>query len=150
MMMLEVGSPPPKVRVFIADDLDVIIPTLATILNLAGYDACAIYGGDAAARLLNLLHPEVLVVDVTTPGSTGIPVRPSIAAMEISRCKVLLFSSPTDLYSLLQNDQEIGPSLEILTWPIQPEDLFAKLRHSLCSAHPPLLVPIELGEANLH
>lgn len=148
MALLELEIPPPKVRVFVADDIHVIMRTLAAVLNLAGYDACAIYGGDAALRLLNLLKPELIVVDVTEPSSSGMQLMPSSVALQVLRCKVLLFTGPSDLYRVLQG--EVSPAVELLTRPIQADDLLSKLQQSLCSEQPPVLVPLDLEGGALH
>ncbi len=149
MVPLQKGVPTPKVRVLVADDADIIVKTLAVILDLAGYDACALYSGEAALRLLNLLKPDLVVTDVTSAGLTGLDY-PANTPSTLPRCKILMFTGHIDMYSFLGGEETANPPFELLTRPIRPEDLLGKLRKNLCSEYPPLLVPIDLSDANVH
>ena len=143
------GAPPPKVRVLVADDEEVIATTLAAILELAGYEVCAVYGGDAALRLLEMFQPDLVITDVTMPGVTGVEVA-FAARATLPRCKILLFSGHASLHDLLRTSQGEGLQFELVTKPIRPGDLLAKLRETLLSDSPALLVPIEVDEDNIH
>ncbi len=137
--------PTPKVRVLIADDEEIIANTLATILDLAGYDACAVYDGDAALRLLDVFHPDLVITDVSMPGPSGMEV--ALAVLRNSpRCKVLLFTGHADLYQLLRTDDLHDLRFEVVVKPIRPGDLLAKLRNTLRGDHPALLVPLEFDD----
>ncbi len=148
MVPLQTGVPTPKVRVLVADDADIIVRTLAVILDLAGYDACALYSGEAALRLLNLLKPDLVVTDVTSAGLTGYKCT-GVTPFALPRCKILMFTGHIDLYSFFGGEEADTPPFELLTRPILPEDLLSKLKN-LCSECPPLLVPIDLTDANVH
>ena len=143
------GAPPPKVRVLVADDEEVIASTLAAILELAGYEVCAVYGGEAALRLLDLFKPDLVITDIMMPGVTGVEVA-FAARAALPRCKILLFSGHAGLHDLLRTNQAEGLSFELITKPIQPDELLAKLRGTLRSDSPALLVPIDIDEENIH
>ena len=143
------GVPVPKVRVLVADDEEVIATTLATILDLAGYDVCAVYSGEAALKLLDLFKPDLVITDITMPGVTGIEVA-FAARLTLPRCKVLLFTGHAGLYTLLSPHNTGVLPFDLITKPIRPAELLEKLRKTLCSDQPTLLVPIELDEANIH
>ncbi len=149
MALQQSGAPPPKVRVLVADDEEVIASTLAAILELAGYEVCAVYGGEAALRLLDIFKPDLVITDITMPGVTGIEVAFSARAA-LPRCKILLFTGHSSLHDLLRTKESEGLSFELVTKPIRPEDLLSKLRGTLRSATPALLVPIEIDEENIH
>ena len=137
--------PTPKMRVLIADDEEGIAKTLATILDLAGYEACAVYDGDAALRVLDVFRPDLVITDVSMPGPGGVEI--AVAAMRSSpRCKVLLFTGHADLHQLLRTDEVEGLRFELMVKPIRPGDLLAKLRDTLRGDHPSLLVPIEVDD----
>ncbi len=140
---------PPKIRVLVADDEEVIASTLAAILELAGYEVCAVYGGEAALRLLDLFKPDLVITDITMPGITGVEVA-FAARAALPRCKILLFSGHASLHDLLRTNQSEGLSFELVTKPIRPDDLLSKLKETLRSASPALLVPIEIDEENIH
>jgi CheY-like chemotaxis protein len=149
MEPLPEGAPPPKVRVLVADDEELIVQTLAAILNLAGYEVCAVYGGEAAIRLLDLFKPDLIITDVTMPGVTGIEVA-FAAHAQLPRCKILLFTAHAGLHSLLQPGPTEGLSFDIITKPIRPEDLLVKLRETIRGEHPALVIPIELDQENIN
>ncbi len=143
------GAPPPKVRVLVADDEEMIASTLATILELAGYEVCAVYGGEAALRLLDLFKPDLVITDIMMPGVTGVEVA-FAARAALPRCKVLMFSSHAGLHDLLRANQQEGLAFDLITKPIRPEDLLALLKETLRSESPALLVPIEVDEEHIH
>ncbi|HLI77449.1 MAG TPA: response regulator [Acidobacteriaceae bacterium] len=139
----------PKIRVLVADDEEVIAETLATILGLAGYDVCAVYGGEAALKLLDLFKPDLVITDVSMPGVTGMEVA-SAAHMALPRCKILLFTGHASLHNLLRTSSTEGVSFDLITKPIRPADLLKLLKLTLRSNHPALLVPIDTDEENIH
>jgi CheY-like chemotaxis protein len=145
----EEGAPSPKIRVLVADNEELIVQTLAAILNLAGYEVCAVYGGEAAIRLLDLFKPDLVITDVTMPGVTGLEVA-FAAQAHLPRCKILLFTAHAGLHTLLQPGPLGGLPYELITKPIRAEDLLAKLKETIRGEHPALVVPIELDEENIH
>ena len=145
----EKAAPPPKVRVLVADDEEVIASTLATILELAGYEVCAVYGGEAALRLLDLFKPDLVITDIMMPGVSGIEVA-FAARAALPRCRVLLFSSHAGLHDLLRTNEQEGLAFDLVTKPIRPGDLLDKLKGTLRSDAPALLVPIDIDEDNIH
>ncbi len=149
MKLLPAGVPKPKIRVLVGDDAEVIVQTLAVILDLAGYDACALYDGQAALRLLNLFKPNLVITDVTASSVTGIECS-STAHLILPRCKILLSTGYADLHDFLRDRDAVNPSFELLTRPILAKELLAKLKNQLCSEFPPLLVPIETSDAKVH
>ncbi len=143
------GPGPPKVRVLVADDEEVIADTLATILELAGYEICAVYNGEAAIALLDLFQPDLLITDVTMPGITGIEVAYAARA-SLPRCKILLFTGHAGLHELLRVAGAADLPFDVVTKPILPRELLARLRTTLCSDQPTLLIPIELDDPQVH
>lgn len=142
------GPPHPKIRVLVADDEEVIAKTLASILDLAGYEVCAVYDGEAAVRLLNIFQPDLIITDVAMPGRTGVEVAYATQTT-LPRCKILLFTAQTGLHQILGTPTG-GLQFDIITKPIQPAALLTLLRKLLRADKPALLVPIEMDEANIH
>lgn len=121
------NDPSVKVNVLVADDEHIIADTLAAILHLSGYEVRAVYNGKAAIEALSSFKPEILVSDVMMPGMTGIEVAIEILA-QCPNCKVLLFSGQNATADLLQKAEAQGYCFEVLSKPVHPTDLLAKLR----------------------
>jgi len=116
-----------KRKVLVADDEQVIANTLAIILNQAGFEACAVYSGEAAIEALDSFQPDMLISDVIMTGITGIEA--AIATRQkMPHCKILLFSGQAATADLLEKARLHGHEFEILAKPVHPTDLLAKLR----------------------
>ena len=121
------AATPPKRKVLVADDEQVIANTLAIILNQAGFEACAVYSGEAAIEALDSFQPDMLISDVIMTGITGI--EDAIASRQkMPHCKILLFSGQAATADLLEKARLHGHEFEILAKPVHPTDLLAKLR----------------------
>lgn len=114
-------------RVIVADDEHVIADTLAYILNQAGFEATAVYTGLEAVDLAHRIKPDLLVTDVIMPDMNGIEAAINIRGF-LPSCKVLLFSGQAATAGLLEEARKRGYEFEILSKPVHPQDLVAKLR----------------------
>ena len=115
-----------KTKVLVADDEQVIANTLTIILNRAGFEAFAVYNGEAVVEALNSFKPDVLISDVVMPGLNGIEAAIAVRSRR-PNCKVLLFSGQAATADLLQEARAQGHSFEIIAKPVHPADLLAKL-----------------------
>lgn len=141
-------SATPRVRVLVADDEQILTDTLGTILELAGYELCALYKGEAALDLLDLLQPNLLITDLNMPGAPLFEVAYTGRA-HLPRCKILLFTAHAGLHELLRTARVAALPFDVVSKPVLPHLLLAQLRTTLCSDRPALLIPIELDD-NLH
>jgi len=121
------AATPSKRKVLVADDEQVIANTLAIILNQAGFEARAVYSGEAAIEALDSFQPDMLITDVIMTGITGIDAAIATRA-RLPRCKVLLFSGQAATSGLLDQARRQGHEFEVLAKPVHPTDLLAKLR----------------------
>ena len=116
-----------KLRVLVADDEKVIADTLKLILSGAGYDVAVTYDGIAALEKAERWAPDVFLSDVFMPGLSGID-----AAIEICRrlpnCRVLLVSGQASLQELRREIQSKCHRFEVLSKPVHPTELLARLR----------------------
>lgn len=115
-----------KPTVLVADDEWVIADTLTIILNQSGFQATAVYSGEAAVETAKTLRPDMLVSDVVMPGISGIEAATQIRVL-LPACKILLFSGQAATVSLLEKAQ-CSHRFEILSKPVHPKDLLARLR----------------------
>ncbi|HZY61772.1 MAG TPA: response regulator [Edaphobacter sp.] len=115
-----------KFRVLVADDEHVIADTLVIILNGSGFEASAVYSGEMVIEAAKRLKPHMLISDVVMPDMNGID-----AAIQVRKilpdCKILLFSGQAATANLLSRAQEQGCDFEILTKPVHPQDILARV-----------------------
>ncbi len=116
-----------RTKVLVVDDEQVIANTLTIILNTSGFEARAVYSGEAAVESLGSFQPDVLICDVVMGGMSGIDAAITFRSQRPS-CKILLFSGQAATSDLLQVARTQGHDFEIMTKPIHPLDLLAKLR----------------------
>ena len=125
----DVSAPALKPKVaFVVDDEKAIASTLALILNHAGFDAHAFFGGQEAVDSLDKLQPDLLITDVMMPGMNGIEAA-IITHTKLPKCKILLFSGQAATVDLLAVARSEGHDFEILAKPVHPSDLLEKIRN---------------------
>jgi DNA-binding NtrC family response regulator len=113
--------------VFVVDDEVVIAQTLAMILNHAGFQASAFDHPEKAIAASAELTPALLISDVMMPGMSGIELAIHFRKSH-PECKVLLFSGQAATSNLLEKVRAEGYDFDLLSKPIHPADLLAKLR----------------------
>ena len=113
--------------VFVVDDEPVIAQTLAIILNQAGFEATAFDHPHKAIAARPALHPDLLITDVMMPGMTGVELAIHFRKAQPD-CKVLLFSGQAATADLLEDARRDGYDFDLISKPVHPADLLAKLR----------------------
>jgi DNA-binding response OmpR family regulator len=121
-----------KKRVLVADDEEVIADTLAIILEHAGFAARAVYSGEEAVETARTFKPDMLISDVVMGGITGIDAALQVRA-QLPSCKVLLFSGQAATVDLLGEARRQGHAFELLSKPVHPADLLARVRDNVCA-----------------
>lgn len=116
-----------RARVLVADDERVIADTLAMILNQSGFEAKAVYSGEAALELASEYEPDMLISDVIMGPLNGIDTAVRIREL-LPRIKILLFSGQAATANLLEEARSRGYEFEIMSKPVHPQDLLSKLR----------------------
>ncbi len=125
----EMKGPVPDMKrvVFVVDDEAVIAQTLAVILNQAGFQATAFDRPEKAIAAGAELAPDLLISDVMMPGMTGVELAIHFREAQPD-CKILLFSGQAATADLLREAREQGYDFDLLSKPVHPPDLLAKLR----------------------
>jgi CheY-like chemotaxis protein len=116
-----------KPKVLVADDEPVIADTLAMILNQSGFETRAVYSGEKALEMASSFRPQMLISDVIMGDLNGIDAAIRIREL-LPEIKVLLFSGQAATANLLEKARTRGYEFEILSKPVHPQDLLARLR----------------------
>jgi CheY-like chemotaxis protein len=142
----------PELRLLVADDEKIIADSLATILNLSGWNATAVYDGRQAVEHARTFRPDILISDVHMPELNGIEASILIRQM-LPACKVILVSGHFATAELIEGARLRGNSFEILNKPVAPPVLLARIREladaGYGSAESASLLPTQLKGALL-
>ncbi len=113
-------------RVLVVDDEPCIADTLSGILRHFGYEATAAYNAAGALSACESNTPDLVISDVAMPGMNGIDLAIHIR-QRYPACKILLFSGTATTTDLLERARTQGYDFELLSKPVHPSDLLAKL-----------------------
>jgi DNA-binding response OmpR family regulator len=116
-----------KPVVYVIDDEKVIAETLTMILNKAGFRALAFEDPRDALAAASHTSPDLLISDVVMPHMSGIDLG-IYFRLNHPDCKVLLFSGQAITANLLDLARAQGHDFELLSKPVHPADLLARLR----------------------
>ena len=117
-------------RILIADDEQTIADTLQIILLKKGFDAVAVYDGEAAIAKVRDWKPDLFLSDIVMPDVSGIEAAIQITRM-LPKCKVLLLSGQAIVHDLMHDARQRGHDFRIIMKPIHPDELIASLRSML-------------------
>lgn len=114
-------------RVFVVDDEVIIATTLAMILRQQGFDATSFSEPLKALEAARDEAPDLLISDVVMPQLSGIDL--AIQVQELCpNCRVLLFSGQASTGHLLDEARASGHDFDLLSKPVHPADLLARIR----------------------
>lgn len=112
------------------DDEECIAETLVLILRSVGYEATARNDARSALEECELLTPDLVITDVMMPEVNGIELAIQIEE-RYPACRILLISGLGSSFALLEEASQSGHSFEIMSKPIRPTDLLAKIKAHL-------------------
>src|SRR5579862_4738220 len=115
-----------QARIYVVDDEHIIANTLSAILRGSGYDSIAFYSAESALASCERQRPDFVISDVSMPGMNGVEMAMQLRT-RFPKCGVLLFSGQFGTRELLDKAYEKGFDFELLTKPVHPKDLLAKL-----------------------
>jgi DNA-binding NtrC family response regulator len=114
----------PNARVAVVDDEHIVADTLAEILNNHGFQAKALYSGEAAVEEVKDFRPQVVLSDVRMGGIDGVE-----AAIRIRRlhpdCRIILFTASPVGHSIHAKIDLLG--FEFIERPLHPREVLALL-----------------------
>ncbi|HEY1984616.1 MAG TPA: response regulator [Terracidiphilus sp.] len=106
-------------KVLVVDDEPLMANTLSLILNQKGFEATAVYSGEMALAVVDVLKPDVLIVDVTMEDMNGIQAAMRICE-RVPHCRVFLISGRAVSADELLHARSKGLAFEFLARPIHP------------------------------
>jgi CheY-like chemotaxis protein len=110
--------------VLVADDSPTIQKKAKEILKGEGFEVETVSNGVAAIKRLAVLHPVVILADVSMPGRDGYEVCEFVKkSAELSRVPVLLVASDMEPYDEARGAQ-VGAD-GIITKPFEPQELIS-------------------------
>lgn len=112
-------------KVLIVDDERWTSDTLATIFNIAGYEARAAYSAEEALEIIPDWQPALVILDVVLPKMNGIDLAVQLAGRAPS-CQILLFSGNPDTAQLARAAAVAGHPFDILEKPVHPDFMLQK------------------------
>jgi CheY-like chemotaxis protein len=108
----------------VVDDDDVIRRMLANALARAGYDVCTANDGAPAVRLAEVVHPDLIVLDLGMP-TGGVEVVRTLKARYGARIHLVVLTGHDDP-EVAASCREAGAD-DIATKPISPSELRRRL-----------------------
>jgi CheY-like chemotaxis protein len=117
------------VKALVADDEEIIADSLAAILTHAGYETRAVYSGKEAVETALTFQPNLLICDIVMAAISGIDAAIEVRA-KLPSCNIFLLSGRAEMWGLLEKARRQGHEFELISKPIHPTELLAKLASS--------------------
>jgi two-component system, OmpR family, response regulator len=117
-----VGTAGELLRVLIVDDYRASADTMAMLVDVWGHDVRRAYDGATGLALADAYQPDVLLLDISMPGMTGLEVARQVRQQaRLNDCFIIAITGRTDAAYRLQCD-EAGIDLFLLK-PVTPSIL---------------------------
>lgn len=113
----------------VVDDEQLIADTLVRILKMNGFQARAVYSGEAALEVASDLCPDIVITDVRMPGRSGIEVGIALRSC-CPHTRVILLSGQASVSEIVDEASRAGHAFELWPKPIHPRELVQRLRSS--------------------
>jgi len=127
-----------RLKVLVVDDNEAIAVSLAKLLHRNGYQSFGANNSDDAIAAAETFAPYLVLSDVMMPGVNGVDTCMRIKN-ELPACRILLLSGEVSVAeSLMQDSRRAGYNFELLSKPVEPRDLVAKIKTFFTGPHTPL------------
>ena len=117
----------PRELVLIADDEPVIGATIVEILQSEGFDALCVSDGESALFWTEFARPDYLVADIVMPRLNGIELAKKVLTF-LPETRIILFTGHPGSVQILEEAIAEGWNFDVLSKPIRPELLLARLK----------------------
>jgi two-component system, OmpR family, alkaline phosphatase synthesis response regulator PhoP len=122
-------------KILIADDEPSIVTALEFLLKRSGYEVQIARDGDEALRLVEMMHPDLVLLDIMMPVKSGYEVCKQLRERPESRdVKIIMLTAKG-------RDAEVAKGLTVgadvyITKPFSTRDLMGRI-HALLEEQPP-------------
>jgi DNA-binding response OmpR family regulator len=122
-------------KILIADDEPSIVTALEFLLKRSGYEVQIARDGDEALRLVEMMHPDLVLLDIMMPVKSGYEVCKQLRERPESRdVKIIMLTAKG-------RDAEVAKGLTVgadvyITKPFSTRDLMGRI-HALLKEQPP-------------
>jgi CheY-like chemotaxis protein len=122
-------------RILLVDDDQIIVETLAVILEREGFQTRSFVNPVEALSAARLEAPDLVITDVMMPQFSGIELAIQIKKLW-PNCKILLLSGQAHTVDLLRTAREQGHTFHLFSKPIHPNELLWQIREqTLCAGN---------------
>lgn len=122
----------PSIKVLVADDGKNAADIMGMFLKMEGYDVRVVYDGDEAIRAAGEYRPNVILMDISMPGTDGIEAARRILASGDQSSPVIVALSGYDMAETKQQCEEAGIR-RLVAKPVSPADLRTLLNEIVAS-----------------
>jgi two-component system CheB/CheR fusion protein len=106
MAKVEQGSDQ-LISVMLVDDNEAVLSSTSTLLEISGYDVCALNSGEKALALLETgFRPDILISDYRLPGLSGIEIIRMAREKLKKTVPAIIVSGDTSAWEIQQNNLE--------------------------------------------
>jgi two-component system OmpR family response regulator len=130
------GEPDRRPRVLVLEDESALRDVMVSALRLAGFDAIGSGDGDHALAQRDSFLPQLLLIDVTVPGLSGLEVCRAIRSRG-DRTPIIFVTARDSIQDKLAGF-ELGAD-DYLTKPFSLEELVARIRAVLARSAPEVI-----------
>ena len=113
-------------RILVVDDDRSLAETLASLLRLHPFEVRTAFSGKSAIQIASEFGPDTLIIDVIMPGMNGLETASHIHTL-LPGCRIFLISGRSVAADLVLKSHVLNDGFELLSKPIDPRDLLARL-----------------------
>ena len=120
--------------ILVVDDEPNVLQLVESILEEAGYSVIGASSADSAIKTFDKMarRPDLLLTDVVMPGMSGVDLAIAVRN-DVPDCRILLFSGQAATVDLLGEAGKKGHDFTLLSKPLHPKDLLARVSQTLGS-----------------
>ncbi len=117
-----------RAKVLLVDDEIEFAATLSERLNIRGYDTSAVYSADAVLDKVRSDMPDVVILDLKMPGTSGLDILKAIKQFNPSIEVILLTGHGSEQCTA---ECESGGAFDYIMKPVEIDNLTVKIDMAL-------------------